>query len=398
MIKIKPFITYLSVLMPLFFIGLMQNISLFNSDKPLINKINLNEKTLKLNDVVYRIRNNLYTQLNQSQQNDIVRLIKTEQQALNFLQRYLSLAKEYSNSAYAGFALSSSRLLPRELTRLASVQLSIADLLAYSHDFDEAVMIYKTIQQTDVHQYSATMKLMNIFMIKGQYKRVENECKKMKGMADYRIFVGCRLWLKGIRGNKSSTILALTKLQLIADKLTLNNKQSFNEYNYWLQQLVLDLQLKSDNVYPAIATLKLIYINPNADMAALIQVVDYLLLTHRLSLAAKLITEYDHKNELSSRLTLIKYKTNDVNLTNKAMNVAENKILNVIESNDTSKFSLVALWYLMVSNNFDTAKYYAKNNLKTYRTNNDIFLLKEIDRKRLIKKKQSIDIKQQAEK
>jgi len=381
--KSKKVLPFFYVLVPLFFVGLVQNNILSKSDT--------NENTIQQqgDKVVYRIKNNQYTKLNKKYQNDEVNKIKHQMQAVVFLNKYLSLAKKESNSAYAGFAISGYHLLPKGIKASAAVKQIYAELLSYSHDFDSALTNYEDLQQISEYKQQATMKLMNVYMLKGDHEQVEKQCKLTRTFSDYKISIVCRLWLKGFSSDVDDSVNALNQLLSIYSSLSHSSQQQ--SFNLWLLQLILDLQLKNDDVQAALITIERLYKTSKVDLSALIQIVDYLVINNRFELAQALILKHDSRDELIIRAAIINeisLNKNGVQLIKNSPNkselmIAKLKVENYVFINEKSKFVEIVLWYWLVESDLDKAVFFAKENSLNYSTFNNELLLKRLELDRL---------------
>jgi len=364
--KIKQIIPYLWILVPFILIGAIQK-SAFYSDW--LSEQATNNTKIESDTVIYSLSSNRYQQLNQINLSIQTDAINSPREAVEFLEEYLELAKQNANSTYAGFAISGYKLFPDEIKNSLSVQSIYADILAYIHDFDGAIDILTQLEKDKAYKQQVILKIMNIYMLKGNYGGVETQCEKTKNFIDYKVSIVCRLWLSGMRANNTKT----AKNSL--DKLLAISTSSAREknLNLWLQQLILDLQLKNNLVDPAVATLNNLYKTNEIDLSALIQTVDHLILTDRFESANELLHKFDIKQSLMIRRAILHSQLTKGRNNN--FDVALEQIESYITAQDSSKFREVALWFYFIKDDQLSAVNYAEENIKNHQTEIDKSLL-----------------------
>jgi len=361
----KKIIPYLWILIPFFLIGAIQKSPFYQG----WNKVQASNTKIDSNMVVYSLTSNDFQQLSKSNLTAQMKLINDSVDAVVFLKKYYELARTNANSTYAGFAISGYKAFPQNLKDDPSVQSIYADILSYAHDFDNAIALFKKLENIAIYQQQSILKMMNIYMLKGDYYGVEKQCDATKSFADYRISIACRLWLQGMQTDEINvTEYSLAKLTSIS-----KNTDKEQSIDLWLHQLMLDLQLKAKLIQPAVVSLRDIYKTDEVDLSALIQVVDNLILIERYKLASDLIEQYDASAKLIVRRVILgEYLTDDKSLN---VELAAELIINYITIQDTSKYREVALWKFLIDHDPSQATFYAKENIKTYNTELDQSLL-----------------------
>ncbi len=367
----KKLTPYLVILVPLVIISIIQHTSCYraweNSDF-LSQSDTFDEYT-----VIYSMGLNKSQALNRYNLRLQVEKITENQQAVDFLQRYLKLAEQNSNSRFAGFAVSGYHLLPKNLQMNPDVLSVLADILNYVHDFDGALEILSQLQLTQNHSQQSTMKIMNIHMLKGNIELVAESCNKTKIFTDYRISIACKFWLQGMQTHNDKEVLnVLNKLKSIS-----RYTDQRESVDLWIKQLVLDLQLKIDRVADAIFTIEKIYQSGKRDLSELIQLVDYLILTSRFELAGELLTEYDSANQMLVRRAILNRldAVYEKALSHKEYFLIKEKVMDYVTIQETSKYRDAVLWLLLVEDEQNKAIQLATKNLYFYRTQNDYLLL-----------------------
>jgi len=363
----KNFNPYLITLIPLVLIGLFQQIF---SDQQKLNSEGYS-KEVRGDKIIYSIGVGTIQDLNSNNLRLQVNQIENQQHAIDFLEQHLNSAKQNSDSSYAGFALTGYQNFSQKIRSKPKVQIILAEILSYVHDFDGALELLTKLQLNKYYAQESIMKIMNIHMIKGDYKKVEKNCQKTKGFEDYRISIACSLWLAEIQGDNSGKYNRSKTLKTIS---TITDADT--SVDIWLKQLVLDLQLKNNDIDGALNTMARIYKGGMTDLSALIQLVDHLILTNRFNEAHRQIVIYDKLNQLIVRRFILNtIKTGSVNSSEEAYVLAKRKIQDYIDIQDSSKYKDVSLWFFFVEGNNKVALKYAAINFKTYKTLNDQLLM-----------------------
>jgi len=363
----KNFNPYLITLIPLVLIGLFQQIF---PDQQKLNSEGYS-KEVRGGKIIYSISVGTIQDLNSNNLRLQVNQIENQQHAIDFLEQHLNSAKQNSDSSYAGFALTGYQKISQKIRSKPKVQVVLVEVLSYVHDFDGALEILSKLQHNKNYTQESIMKIMNIHMIRGDYKKVEKNCQKTKKFEDYRISIACALWLTEIQRENTGSSSALKSLVAVSTMT-----DTGTSVDLWLKQLVLDLQLKNNDIDGALKTTARIYQNGDTDLSILIQLVDHLILTNRHAEAKRQIDLYDHSNQMTIRRTIL----NAIAIGSEPVNdekyfVAKRKIQDYVGIQDTSKYRAVALWSFLIEGNKVQALRYAEINLETYKTRNDQLLM-----------------------
>jgi len=368
---------YLTVLIPLVIIGLIQKTDIYQSSTNQDGRVT--RLPVDVNEIVLSGASKSYQRLTNARLIKEIKSITTSQSAEQFLSRYLMMAKDNANSRYAGFAIAGYDLLPTNIKHSPSVQLRYADVLSYSHLFNKALKVLEELQWDKQSGQQAILNSINIYMLKGDLKSVETWCQKTIQFDDYRVSLACRFWLTGIQSAKISKIK-----QSILQLDTLASKQvDTDSFDRWLLQLSIDLNLKMGDTDNAIKKLKRLLDGSQNDLAALIQVFDYLLLDGRGIEAENLLFKYDPSQSLVVRQAIVHqvlaiprsdnlFRQIDKDTQVKPVDELISNYINIAES---SKFKEVALWLFFKYDDLNQAEQYAKKNLSSYKNQNDFMLL-----------------------
>ncbi len=382
--KVKRFIAYLYVILPLFIIGLYQHYQKLDSPVQ-INKIQLGD-----NFILLKINESGYEKISKAELEKEVVKISNKEEAITFLNKNLKRAKLNQDSAFAGFAIAGYSRFNRELKIAPEILSQYSDLLSFTHQFKLSTEILEKLSSYPRFYESAVIRLLNIKMLKGDLIGVKEQCLRTKSFTEIKVYIACQVWIKGMVADDQEKVSKyasqLFKLSTL-DKLSASSRPFEN----WLLQMSMDLYLKSNLLVDAQLVLNKIYqkseSTEQADLAPLIQMVDYLILNQKFDIASEMIDQYDNNKKLVVRRALIaknlkknlKIDPKSNSESTKSYAVAENIIQSYILTKDTSKYRLVAIWNAFMKSDFNEGKKYADQNLKEYTTFIDLLATKKID-------------------
>ena len=384
--KMKTQFAYLYVILPLFIIGLYQQI---NQNDPTHHV-----KTAYMKDdfVLLKISQSGYHKITKNRLETRLSNIGNIEDAVIFLKNNLEQAKSKQDSAYAGFAIEGYARLRKELQNKPEVLLAYANLLSFTHQFELSSEALEKLSYYPRFYESAIIELLNIRMLKGDLVGVKEQCLRTKIFKDYRMFIACQTWLKGMRSEEHKLIIKSSSRLLKLSSLG-EGYSDVGSVRNWLLQLSLELYLKSSSVLDAQQVLKKIFqsnMNDDFDLAPLILMIDYLILNQKFNLASELLIQYDEQNQLKVRRLLIERNLN-MALFFESNNLydyedyedyarSSSVIQSYIMTQDESKYRLVALWFLYMKDDVEKSQYYAELNQLEYTTFIDLMLLSKVSK------------------
>ncbi len=295
-----------------------------------------------------------------------VEAINSEKQAIAFLEHYLTLAKKENESRYIGYAIAGYQKIPLNIKEHHEVLLKYSEILEYQHNFKQALDLLITIDNKSHYYSSAVVKILNIYMIQGNLEQVSLYCEILKENNLLSLYSVCQLWIHGMKEESPGTIKKLEHLFIYFKK----NTPIYN----WTSQLLMDLYLKYHDVEKAITLLKNSERNEEAYRAMLIQIVDYLLISHQKKQALTLLEQYDDSKDLNVRYCLAKGDFNT-----KVCQQAQEKIHYYALTRDTAHFFIRALWEKEINHNLAYSKELANTNYESYKTHNNILLMNYLE-------------------
>ena len=357
----KKYKSYLIYLIPITLIILLQNAQ----NHTVSTTFEISGET-----VIYQLKGNELEKMQLNKLNNLVQSVTNKKKLLKFLDNYLEKSKRFNSSKYVGFAMSAFSSINVELKLDQEVQLKHAELLEYSHQFDDALLILQKVSVHPVFRHQAHLRMMNIHGLRGDMDESETFCKLLRSSNFWKVSTLCKLWIDGIKYNNSQSIE-----KLISFEKTLHND---TELKQWLYQLLIDLLLKQNNLQDAVDYLSKLEALNNIDKSALIQLVDFAIITENITQAEIMLEKFDSDNQLKFRKIIITKILKENFVVSQQIN--ENiEVLKSIQEN--SQYRLISMWEYYINNDKNSALEYSNLNTQIYKTQNDLLLQSYLLRK-----------------
>ncbi|GEM_PF-2136276 len=294
------------------------------------------------------------------------------------LVQYRSLAKKGYDLSYAGVALSMIDALDDTIKKRPEILSLHADLLQFTHHFDEAIAIYEQLSDIDTHVHHAAIALLPLYMMSGQYDKANANCQRLKQHSVYLVGMLCQLWVSGVTDNLAHSIAQLERLLPILKRNSQAPVESGLSIAQWAQEITIDLLLQSGQFTKALNMFDNQQQQQSPEDAALAKLsIDFLLLTHNTSLITSLPDNITPNHPLYLRIIIVRLLQNplaDNVLTLKRK--GDNIVQRYRQLGHHDKLMEVALWQHLIQHDTAAAAVSAQKNWQTNRYITDALLLK----------------------